>query len=85
MDEGKVFSLNGPEESKKDILTNIIRQGARKILREALEAEIEEVLLKFASLKTECGKQHIVRNVYLSERNIETGIGKGNLGMLIRL
>jgi transposase-like protein len=54
----------------------LIRTGARRILKEALEAEIEVFLECFKDLKTADGKQRIVPNGYLPERKIVTGIGE---------
>ena len=76
MNESTVFSLNGPEETTRDTLTEPIGTGARKILKEALEAEMEEVSERFADPRTEKGNRRIARNGYLPERDIVTGVGK---------
>jgi putative transposase len=59
-----------------DALTEVLRRGARKLLKQAVEAEVAEVLTRFAELKDEQGRQRVVRNGYLPERNIQTGIGE---------
>ncbi len=75
MDKNNVIDLNKPAESTEDVLTELIREGARKILKEAVEAEIESFIDKFRSLTMEDGKRRVVRNGYLPSRNITTGIG----------
>ncbi len=74
MNKNNVVELNKPEETL-DPLTELIRNGARKILKEALEAEIESFTEKFSSLKMSDGTQRVVRNGYLPERTIVTGVG----------
>ncbi len=75
MDKNNVIDLNKPAESTEDVLTELIREGARKILKEAVEAEIESFIDKFRSLTMEDGKRRVVRNGYLPSRNITTGVG----------
>jgi putative transposase len=58
-----------------DQLTEILRQGARALLGQAVEAEVADFLAKHADLKTEGGRQRIVRHGHLPEREIMTGIG----------
>ena len=56
-------------------LEAIVREGARKMLQAALEAEIEEHLLRFKHLVDEGGKRLVVRNGSMPERSILTGAG----------
>ena len=58
-----------------DSLTEILRDGARALLTQAVEAEVAEFLAKHADLKTETGRQRVVRHGHLPEREIMTGIG----------
>jgi len=58
-----------------DSLTDILRQGARALLTQAVEAEVAEFLGRHAGLKTEDGHQRVVRHGHLPERDIMTGIG----------
>jgi len=58
-----------------DSLTEILRSGARALLTQAVEAEVAEFLSKHADLKTETGRQRVVRHGHLPEREIMTGIG----------
>jgi putative transposase len=58
-----------------DALTDVLREGARRMLREAVEAEVQEFLTRHASLKDGNNRQRMVRNGYLPERTIQTGLG----------
>jgi putative transposase len=58
-----------------DALTDVLREGARRMLREAVEAEVQEFLTRHAPLKDGNHRQRVVRNGYLPERTIQTGLG----------
>ena len=66
MSQDNVIDLKKPEPFIDDKITAIIRQGARTLLAQALEVEIELFIKQYADLKDEIGKQRIVRNGYLS-------------------
>ena len=59
----------------EDPLTEILRNGARALLAQAVEAEVAAFLDKHGDLKTEDGLQRIVRHGHLPEREVMTGIG----------
>lgn len=59
----------------EDQLTEVLRNGARALLAQAIEAEVADFLGKHADLKTEDGRQRIVRHGHLPEREVMTGIG----------
>lgn len=59
-----------------DPLSELVRQGARELIRKAVEAELSEMLTEYKELKLPDGRQAIVRNGYLPERTIQTGIGE---------
>ena len=59
-----------------DALTEVLRRGARELLQQAVEAEVAEAIAQFAALKDERGRQRVVRNGYLPERSIQTGLGE---------
>lgn len=63
--------LAGVEQS----LEEIARDGARRLLQAALEAEVAEFLEAHRELKDEQGRQRVVRNGRLPARAILTGIG----------
>ena len=58
-----------------DQLTEVLRNGARALLAQAVEAEVADFLGKHADLKTEDGRQRVVRHGHLPEREVMTGIG----------
>ncbi len=75
MEKDNVIDLKKPETFINDPITDVLRTGARKLLAEALEIEIEDFLDQFRDLKDSRNLQRVVRNGYLPEREIQTGIG----------
>lgn len=57
------------------VLEALMREGARKMLQAALEAEIDEHLARFKGLVDGEGKRLIVRNGSMPERTVLTGAG----------
>jgi hypothetical protein len=51
MKKDNVVKINKPETFIEDPLTEILRQGARSLLAQALEVEIETVLNQYEDLK----------------------------------
>lgn len=62
-------------ESNTDPLTELLRQGARQLIQQAVEAELATFLTGFEQRKLSDGRAAIVRNGYQPERQIQTGIG----------
>jgi len=62
-------------ESVHDPLTELLRIGARQLLTEAIEAEVAAFLAQYQHQRDEAGHQRLVRNGYLPEREIQTGVG----------
>ena len=56
-------------------LDELVRQGARQIIQQAVEAELAELLAQFENVRTPQGRRAVVRNGYLPEREILTGAG----------
>ena len=75
MSNDNVIELQKTTTFIDDPITEILRQGARKLLAQALETEIEVFINQYKELKDELGRQRIVRNGHLPERDIQTGIG----------
>jgi len=67
------FNLNKPEQN--DPLQEVRREGARKMLAAAIEAEVASFIHQHGGLKTDEGRTAVVRNSYLPERSIQTGLG----------
>ncbi|MBV8316926.1 MAG: IS256 family transposase [Planctomycetaceae bacterium] len=60
----------------QDVLTEILRDGARRMLAEAIEAEVAAWVDTHAHLRDAAGRRQVVRNGHLPERTIQTGIGE---------
>ena len=75
MKECIASSSCGPEVTVKDTLTELLRKGARELIAKAVEAELEVLLAECSSLRLEDGRAAVVRNGYLPERTVQTGIG----------
>jgi putative transposase len=73
MTDSNIFKLNKPEKS--DPLQEVLREGARKMLAAAIEAEVSVFIEQYGALKTDEDKAAVVRNGYLPERAIQTGLG----------
>lgn len=71
MMKDNIVGLKKPE-TLKDMLTEVIRNGARELLATAIKAEVNEFLQSHNTL--DCNAR-FVRNGYLPEREIQTGIG----------
>ena len=74
MTETNVFQLSQPG-AFCDPLTEVLRNGARALLRQAVEAEVAALLASHADKLTDDGGQRLVRHGHLPEREIMTGIG----------
>jgi len=74
MSKHNVVELSGRERSR-DELTELIREGAGKLIREALEAEVSELLASLSVRREASGRAAVVRNGYQPERAIQTGVG----------
>ena len=60
----------------EDALTEVLRRGAVKLLAEAVETEVEDFVARYQNLRDLSGRRVVVRNGYLPEREIQTGIGQ---------
>ncbi|MGD9088262.1 MAG: transposase [Desulfobacterales bacterium] len=76
MANDNLIDLKKPESFIKDPITDILRQGARRLLCAALEAEVETFLKQYKDISDGKGWQRVIRNGYLPEREIQTGIGQ---------
>ena len=78
MEEDNVVEYRNPGVplSVDDALTEVLRRGAKELLQQAVEVEVAEAIAQYAELKDEQGRRRVVRNGYLPERSIQTGIGE---------
>jgi len=72
--EINVFQLSQPG-AFSDPLTEVLRNGARALLVQAVEAEVSALLDSHADKRTAEGRHRLVRHGHLPEREIMTGIG----------
>ncbi|HEY9713284.1 MAG TPA: transposase [Chroococcales cyanobacterium] len=75
MKKDTVIALKKPEHIAEDPLMEILRKGAREMLKAALEAEVDSFIARFEEVKDASGKRMVTRNGYLPERTIQTGLG----------
>jgi putative transposase len=59
----------------RSTLDEIVREGARKMLQTAIEAEVDDFVAQHADRHEENGKRLVVRNGYLPSRELLTGAG----------
>jgi putative transposase len=69
-----VFQLSQPG-TFTDPLTEVLRNGARALLAQAVEAEVSSLLSSHADKITDDGRRRLVRHGHLPEREIMTSIG----------
>ena len=74
MTETNIFHLSQPG-TFCDALTDVLRNGARALLAQAVEAEVAAMLASHSDKLTDDGRQRLVRHGHLPEREVMTGIG----------
>src|SRR3954471_10824479 len=70
----RVVALRQPDEVD-DPLTAVLRNGARRLLAQAVEAEAEAFLAEMRGLRLPDGRERLVRHGHGPERLMQTGIG----------
>ena len=65
----------GPGDEPGDVLTQILRNGAQDMLAKAVRDEVTIYLAERSDLVDQQGHQLVVRNGFLPQRKITTGIG----------
>ena len=75
MKDDTVVAMRQPGSFSDDPLTDILRAGARQLLAQAIEAEVEGHISAHADLTDAQGRRRIVRHGHSPEREIQTGIG----------
>ena len=74
MTQDNIVKLSQPG-TFSDPLTEVLRDGARALLAQAVEAEVAGFLGGYADKLTDDGHRRVVRHGHLPEREIMTGIG----------
>ena len=62
-------------DTPRDLLTEILRAGAQKMLAAAIDQEVASYVAARSGLVDESGHRQVVRNGFLPEREIMTGVG----------
>ena len=65
--------------SVRSALEEVLRDGARKMLQEAIENEVLEYIQQACELRNEMSKRPVIRNGHLPARDILTGLGPINI------
>src|SRR5437870_6196187 len=73
-----IVALRQPDDVD-DPLTKILRAGARQLLAQAVEIEVDSFLATVKDLKLADGRARVVRHGYGPARTIATGIGPGEV------
>jgi putative transposase len=76
MPEGTTTTVSLPSPEAKDVLTEILREGAQTLLVQAIDAEVADWIERHAPLTDENGHRLVVRNGRLPKRQITTGVGQ---------
>lgn len=78
MKKDNLFALRDrekPAESPRSVLDELVREGARRMLQAALETEVAEYIDQHRKQLADDGHRLVVRNGYLPERDLVTGVG----------
>jgi transposase-like protein len=65
----------GGEAGSPSLIDEIVREGARRMLAEALRAEVDAYVAAFTGERDEDGRRLVVRNGYHQSREVLTSAG----------
>ena len=74
MNKNNVVDLKN-RDTITDALTELLQTGAQQLIHQAVQVELTEMLEQYCDCLTADGKATVVRNGYLPERKILTGVG----------
>ena len=74
MNENNVIDLED-RVKMSDPLTELLKSGAKNLIKQAVEVELRELLREHSNRLTIEGNAGVVRNGYQPERDLQTGIG----------
>ncbi len=75
MEESRVVASETPGTDEKDALNGVLREGAQRMLAQAIETEVEVFLCEHCQVVDGLGRRQVVRNGYLPQRTIQCGLG----------
>ena len=64
-----------PAVGAQDVLTCVLRDGAQRLLTQAIEAEVTEWIEAHRHVRDVSGHHQVVRNGHLPKRTLLTGVG----------
>ena len=74
MQEVTLDRLVLPAPHSRDVLTDILRQGAQRMLAQAIDAKVAEWIETHREVRDTAGRLLVVRNGRLPKRDILTGL-----------
>ena len=74
MAKSNVVEVSG-RDTIVDALTELLRKGAEQLIYRAVEDELKDLLAEHSERRLADGKAGVVRNGYLPERELQTGLG----------
>ncbi len=75
MSKNKQKHAVSPEHEMGLTLDELVKRGARQVIQQAIESELAELLSSCSNVLTLQGKQAVVRNGFLPEREVLTAAG----------
>jgi transposase-like protein len=72
---GSVDRDGSMSSGSSSLIDEIVREGARRMLAEALQAEVDAYVARFADLRDDDGRRLVVRNGYHDAREVTTCAG----------
>jgi hypothetical protein len=75
MTKDTVVAFRAPEGFSPAPLTHLLRKGARELIAQAVEAELNAFLAADAGQTDAAGRKRLARHGHLPEREVQTGIG----------
>jgi len=78
MKKDTVVELRRPAQGQ-DLLSTMLRDGAQRLVAQAVQVEFEEFLARFSGERLEDGRAAVVRNGFQPAREVLTGLGSVNV------
>jgi len=72
------LQLSDPSGFSADAFTAVIRDGARRLIEQAIHAELATLMAAFSEERLEDGRARLVRHGHLPEREVMTGCCQTN-------
>lgn len=73
--ETTIIPIDIPDDPSLSMLDTVLREGGRRLLQATIEFEADMVIERLSDLRDEFGRQAIVRNGSMPERELATPVG----------